>query len=502
MRASWHHGISRASGTFASRRMALLGILGAGLALLEGRPEAAGKKRRKRRTTCQPPNGRCGKRCVSLTTTENCGSCGRRCQAGEACQDGICCPEGQSNCRGQCRADCPPPIVNRPFPQRLAYGAIQPTIGTRAERDDHVRAAYDRWKARYLVDASRDGSSNRLFRVALGKPGTKNHEATVSEGQGYGMVIVAHMAGHDPEAQALFDGLWRFVRANPSEIDGRLMDWRVPGGDGNDSAFDGDCDIAYGLLLADTQWGSGGTIDYRAAFDQTISGIVASTIGPESRLPLLGDWAKGKPDNDRYNQYAPRTSDFMPGHFRAFRRATGSAVWDAVVSACQETVDSLQAQFSPNTGLLPDFVQPTSVSDHTPRPADSGFLEGPHDGDFEYNAGRDPWRLATDALLNGDARSAAQVRKIGEWARATTNGDPRAFRAGYRLDGSTWPESNYFTTFFVSPLGVAAMLDANAQAWLDAIYAAVHDRQEDYFEDSVTLLCLLVMTGNFWDPAR
>ena len=29
----------------------------------------------------------------------------------------------------------------------------------------------------------------------------------------------------------------------------------------------------------------------------------------------------------------------------------------------------------------------------------------------------------------------------------------------------------------------------------------VADRPEDYYEDSVTLLCLLVMTGNWWDPA-
>ena len=41
------------------------------------------------------------------------------------------------------------------------------------------------------------------------------------------------------------------------------MGWEVPPDEpgGTDSAFDGDCDIAYALLLADAQWGSAGAID-------------------------------------------------------------------------------------------------------------------------------------------------------------------------------------------------------------------------------------------------
>jgi hypothetical protein len=32
------------------------------------------------------------------------------------------------------------------------------------------------------------------------------------------------------------------------------------------------------------------------------------------------------------------------------------------------------------------------------------------------------------------------------------------------------------------------------------VYDTVYDTHEDYYEDSVTLLCLLIMTGNFWVP--
>ena len=58
------------------------------------------------------------------------------------------------------------------------------------------------------------------------------------------------------------------------------------------------------------------------------------------------------------------------------------------------------------------------------------------------------------------------------------------------------------TTFFVDPLGEAAMTAPGQQLWLDAIYATVRNRHEDYYADStnINLLCLLLVTGNFWQP--
>lgn len=395
----------------------------------------------------------------------------------------------------------PGPVLTarRPFPQHLTYGEVRPSRWTQTQLNNHVRTFYDRWKARYLI-ALTGSDGNQQYRVAFGRNGDKRG-ITVSEGQGYGLVIVATMAGHDPEAQRICEGLWRFARAHPSEIDDRLMDWRAPGGEGNDSAFDGDADLAYGLLLADAQWGSSGAIDFHAEFERTLAGILASTIGPQSRLPMLGDWVNAK--GGTYNQYTPRSSDLMTGHFRTWGRTTKASVWNDVVAASQSTITTMQTDYAAATGLLPDFMQPRSGSDHRPRPASPGFLEGPTDGDYNYNAGRDPWRIGADALLHGDATSAAQAAKIARWAKAATNGKPRDFRSGYSLNGTPLSGSDYFSIFFTAPLGVAAMCDASLQTWLDDIYAAViATTDEDYFEESVALLCLLLMTGNFRDPTR
>lgn len=377
----------------------------------------------------------------------------------------------------------------------VTVGIIRPNRWTQSELDGHVRTAYDRWKSRYLVAVS--GSQ---YRIAFGRS-SPNNSATVSEGQGYGLMIVSSMAGYDPAARSICEGLCRFVRAHPSEIEPRLMDWKVPDGNGNTSAFDGDADIAYGLLLAASKWGNDGPVAFRSEFDQTLAGIRARTIGPQSNLPMLGDWVQ--PNGGKHNQYTPRSSDLMPGHFRTWARATGDNFWNGVAAASQAVITTLQSDYSAATGLLPDFIEPQSAQNHRPRPASAGFLEGQNDGNYNYNAGRDPWRIGADAILHGDATSAAQAAKIARWARETTNGKPRAFKSGYYLNGNPLPNSDYFSTFFVAPLGVAAMCDPSLQGWLNDIYAAVIETtDEDYYEESVALLCLLLITGNFKDPTR
>ena len=391
---------------------------------------------------------------------------------------------------------------NYPFPQHQLYapGTIRPTVPGQAQQDNDVRAYYDQWKADFVAPVS--GGQYRI-RFAKTLP---NSAVTVSEGQGYGMIIVALMAGHDAVAQSIFDGLWQFARANPSLIDGRLMGFRVPPEDPavSDSAFDGDCDMAYGLLLADKQWGSGGAIDYAAAAQTLITAIGASTIGPDSKLPLLGDWTD--PAGRRYNQYTPRSSDFRPDHFRAFGRATGDPLWGQVVTATQSVIDALQARTAGRdrvlnlpTGLLPDFIR-IPQNTFVPKPVGGKFLESRSDGSYYYNAVRDPWRLATDALLNTDPRSLAQTQMVASWIEAKIAGDPQRIAAGYHLNGRPLHGSDYFSIVFAAPFGVAAMTNPSQQPFLNALYAAVAMTHEDYYEDSVTLLSLLVMTGAYWDP--
>src|ERR1044072_216140 len=78
------------------------------------------------------------------------------------------------------------------------------------------------------------------------------------------MLISALMAGADPDARDVFDGILRYVLAHPSsghpDLHAAQQDGAGRDVGGANSATDGDLDTACGLLPGDRQWGAG----YRA----------------------------------------------------------------------------------------------------------------------------------------------------------------------------------------------------------------------------------------------
>ncbi len=417
---------------------------------------------------------------------------------------------------------------NYPFPQHVKYspGTIKPTNFTQDEQDKHVTDFYNYWQSTYLIKTGTNANGQILYRVAKGKTLIANakcenisQDYTVSEGQGYGMVIVALMAGYDADAQTKFDGLWHFSRLYPSSIGNNLMSWcvkesplalgerrrfEIPAGEEN-SAFDGDADIAYALLLAHKQWGSNGKINYLQEAKKVLNDILKFTIGRQSNLPKLGDWVEldcvlNNSDDcisERWTQFTPRSSDLMLAHFRSFYRATGNARWLTIIRQSQAVIESIQNKFSINTGLLPDFI--INCDSHC-KPAKPFFLEAETDGDYSYNAGRDPWRIGLDALLNQDVNSKHAALKMINWLADSTNNNADEIKAEYQLDGT--PISNYSTSFFVAPFAIAAMLDEKHQNFLNDMYTFLYQQHEGYYEDSVNLINLLVITGNYWGPTN
>jgi endo-1,4-beta-D-glucanase Y len=386
-----------------------------------------------------------------------------------------------------------PPMVPTPFgSHRLQYpaGTIRPK-GAQADLDAAVAGIYDAWKSRYLI-ASCGG---QVIRTGGGTGA--GSALTVSEGHGYGMMITAIMAGHDPQAQQLFDGLYQVFRSQPSNLNRNLMAWAI----GSDckaiqpatSATDGDLDIAFALMLANRQWGSAGAIDYAGEARRVIAAIGASEMNATTGLPLLGDWAR-----QSAMAWATRPSDFMLDHFRAFGALTGSAGWTVTVDKIYALADTLQTKFSPATGLLPDFVTDTQTS--SPRPPNGELLESDNDDDYGWNSCRVPWRFGTDWVVSGDPRAKQVLERINRWIKNAAGGDPKKVIDGYRLDGGSFGGGD--SAAFIAPFGVAALVDASHQDWLDAIWTWLvrPDGTEGYYADSIKLLSLIVMSGNWWSP--
>jgi endo-1,4-beta-D-glucanase Y len=384
--------------------------------------------------------------------------------------------------------------VARPFgshPVPYAAGSVLPS--DEVSRDAATRAFYDDWKATYLQQGCGKG------RYFVNTHGDTNGRV-VSEGQGYGMEIVPLMAGYDPDAQKEFNGLYRYVQDHPSSYSPRLMAWEQDHScrniGGVDSATDGDLSIAFGLLLADRQWGSAGAIDYLAEAKARISAIKKWEINHVTHLTDLGDWAH---DAGRGYRFGTRTSDFMLDHFRAFKAATGDAFWGQVVRSTEKLVAHLRKRFAPHTGLLPDFVVDT---DGRAKPAPPRYLESRNDGSYSWNACRVPWHLATDFLVSGSTRSRAAALKISSWVAKKTDGRPRAVRSGYSLDGSVLPHQ-WYELSFAAPFTVGASVDASQSAWEEALWNNITSKPasfDGYYGSTLKLQAMLVLSNNYWLP--
>ncbi len=383
-----------------------------------------------------------------------------------------------------------------PFPRHTEYHKhIKPSQYTQNELDDQVRSFYNTWKSLYL----KNGCETDQFYVFFDSDNT----ITVSEAMGYGMMILPLMAGYDPEAQTYFDGLYRYYKAHPSGLTPNLMAWKQITGcvnaDGDDSASDGDIDIAFGLLLAHEQWGSTGEINYLYHAKMIIKYLMGETsqkgdINQDLSTVKLGDWVS----SGSYMN-STRTSDFITDHFRAFACVSDdSLAWIKITDKCYELVSDMQKNYSPQTGLLPDFI--VNING-TAEPAPPDFLEGKLDGHYSYNACRDPWRLGTDYLLNGEAKALNAVKKINSWLYQKTGGNPSRIYAGYYLNGNA--AANWQDVSFTAPFAVGAMLDTTKQDWLNKLYDEVlssKTSENGYYGNTLKLLSMLVLSGNYWVP--
>jgi len=386
--------------------------------------------------------------------------------------------------------------VSRPFPQHVNYyrGSILPNHISQQVLDDSVRSFYDQWKEHYINTAC------NLDQYYVWFEETNSNKQCVSEGQGYGMIIVALMAGYDTAAKTIYDGLFRYCQSHPSTREPRLMAWAqfkdCKDVDGS-SATDGDMDIAYSLLLADKQWGSNGSINYLDEARKMISAIMQLEINRQTYSILLSDDV----EDDSEDYFDTRTSDFMPAHFKAFKIATEDLHWSKVIDSNYMLFQHLQKQYSNEAGLFPDFIQHINSS---AKPAHPRYLESRNDGLYNYNACRLPWRIATDYLLHGDARSKEILGKINHWIRETTQNNPDNISAGYTLDGNDLKTRDFEALSFITPFAVSAMVDSKNQIWLNSLWDyVIHFNLEsfDYYDNSIKMINLLLLSSNYWDPS-
>jgi hypothetical protein len=367
----------------------------------------------------------------------------------------------------------------------------------------------------------------------------------VSESQGYGMMIMAYMAGCEKMLnftkkdwifgsagiKDYYDAMLRTVLAYPRIVAPNLFAWELTGyprdGDNqtgykivngvktapfnrpsdSDSATDGDMDIIYSLILADRQWGSDGKYNYMEIALRMLADLWDYCVHDEYHTLLLGDWAK----NSSEHSDATRPSDFIISHLKVFKAVDASHDWQAVVDATYNVIKEIrdsQNKIGNTNGLMPDFVIRGVSGWEIP---EENILED-DDGSFAYNACRVPWRLGTDYLLFGNSVMGDSslfnyiIKPLDDFARSYSKGNLGKFGPLY-MDGEpfSWTDAD----LFASPFLVTASAVGADQAWVNSFWSSKSDDfegigayNEDTYGDYIKLLVMLTASGNYWLPVK
>lgn len=425
------------------------------------------------------------------------------------------------------RSTVPP---GRPFPQHTEYvaGSVRPTIRTQAELDEEVAEYYMKWRERYLWMVPNTDPAQKLVLFALDAAWVDQWRATVSEAHGYGMMILAAMAGYDPHAQRDFNAMFRLYEAHPSAGDPRFMCWDIWFVEEDDqitgvkntpkgpfSATDGDMDIAYALLMAHEQWGSDGEINYKAEALEIIRALMESAVCHEQWVLLLGDWVTHalEGDYDPRWRHATRSSDFMLHHLHVFAQVDegNREKWMKVYDRKIEIINQTHEKHTPSTALLPDFFE---LKDGEFVPAIGFLLETEHDGDFGFNACRIPWRLGVAYLLLGEEAIMDELRVLNSWIREAADGTPLNINPGYYVrnaeEGTPIIQPWEGTCMsFIAPFAVSAGITENHQDWLNTLWLAItaDDWEQGipfdavtYYPNTIRMIVMLIVSGNWWLP--
>jgi endo-1,4-beta-D-glucanase Y len=348
-----------------------------------------------------------------------------------------------------------------PFPQQSTYpNGILPT----GISYKHVQTVYDVWVKAYYEE------QGDLARIKFDNPAQ-----TVSEGIGYGMLIMVYMDNAANNTQSKFDKLWNYWKKFPSS--GSLMHWKTSGFNGvveSGSATDGDIDAALALALAYYQWGDE---KYLNGAKSIMSGIKQGDVS--------GNVLDG---GDQWNAINPSYMSTVAT--QVFQTVDPSGGWSGIQSGCYS---SLKGSQNGSTGMWPNWS--------------SGGVGG-CPGCYGFDAARTPWRLGWAYVWYGHADAKSCCTKIVDWFKQSTGDSPGSIGQIYNTSGGINTGAGGSTDnipTFLGPLVVAGMVDSKYQNWVNDGYTRLRSfgmSDDKYYNECLELLTMLLLSGNMPDLTK
>ncbi len=406
---------------------------------------------------------------------------------------------------------------NFPFPQAVNYPyGIKPNNYTQEQMNQHCQNWFDQWKNHYVHGKAQDPwMAADEYRVVRYETGDNNTEDTVSEGIGYGMIIMVYMSSATNNTKQYFDGMWKFYKRY---MNGNgLMNWRIADGGGvigTGAATDADEDVAFALIMAHYQWGSGGAINYRQEALTLIDAILRHEVTNNNDIRPGDGWDFGN------------ISYFAPAYYRMFGDFTGETRWYQVAQRTYNTIINYYKNhpdtYNPETGLYTWLMPNWCNYDGTRNDSNDSWAMDSYS--YWWDACRTPWRLTYDYLLYGTLNHQYAYEcpsTISNFFKIKYNGVSTQIKSHYALNGNekTYcrkdrsPDLCDEDVMNLPPLqgaiAVAAMTTGDQQ-WLNTCYENLINFPfptdtgvnwgTDYFSDILKMLYLLVLTGNMKNP--
>ncbi|HSQ42434.1 MAG TPA: glycosyl hydrolase family 8 [Fibrobacteraceae bacterium] len=351
-----------------------------------------------------------------------------------------------------------------PYPQEGSYPY---GINATDPQSSALKTKFTKWYSNYYSE------SGNYARIKF-----DDTTYTVSEGIGYGMLILVYFSDASDDYQSQFNKLWAYYQAH--ENGNGVMNWKIQGFNstvGENGATDAEEDVALALIMAYYQWGDA---TYLSAAKTLIAAIRNNEVDGSYIMKPGDAWDSYK--NPGYS---------APAAYELFKTVDdgNSSFWSSVITA---NYSLYAANSYSSTGLISDWCD-NSGNAVQGNSAVSGV--------FYYDASRGPWRLATAYSWFGHSSAKSENDALASWVKS--NMTVYKIKAGYYQSGTVY-ESGYSTPAFIGPFGCSMMSNSNNQGYLDSAYDRILDftykisdyTSSNYFHSCMQLLTGLLMSGN------
>ena len=351
--------------------------------------------------------------------------------------------------------------VNFPYPQEASYG--YGTINaTSAKASENLKSQFNAFLTNFYTEGT---CNNKVKNTACARIKHDDPSNTVSEGIGYGMIMMVYFSDNKTSYQNQFDKLWTYYQNWPNN--NGLMNWKIKGFERVDqmnAATDAEFDVAIALAMAHYQFGSSANKNYL----DTAKAIIAKIRQYEISTNNLH-----KPGDSWENQRNP--SYVAPAAFEIFKEVetAQSAKWESVISANYTLLKNNQ---NSNSGLFSDWCN------------DGGTASG----SYSYDAARVPWRVAWANAWYGHSEANTILANL--FSKFLNSKNAADIKGPIQLNGTTGNDKN---STFLGPLTNAlSYSSANQKKMNDYWDVLIGFKNEAYFSAALQILTGLLATGN------